>query len=140
MTTIEAREAEIVETFSLADDWEIQTELILEEAGNLAPLDNAYKNETYRIRGCVSQVWLHAELRNGLVHFEADSDSQLTKGLIALLVRVLNDQPPQAIVQAQLTFMEKIGLKSLLTSQRQGGLAAMVKQMKLYVVGFSTML
>lgn len=137
MPSIAEQEAEIIEEFSLADDWEIQTELILDHAKQLKPMDAAYKTEVYRIRGCISQVWLKASYQDGLVHFEADSDSELTKGLIALLIRVLDQQTPQAIAHASLGFMEQIGLKSLLTSQRQGGLAAMVKQMKHYAIAFS---
>ncbi|HCR48044.1 MAG TPA: Fe-S metabolism protein SufE [Bacteroidetes bacterium] len=127
--SIAAREAEVIAEFQLADgDWELETELLIDQGNLLEPMDPALKTEATRVHGCVSQVWLHARLEEGRMHLWADSDSHLTKGIIALLIRVLNFQKPADIVQTELRFIEEIGLKHLLTSQRQGGLAAMVKK------------
>lgn len=108
----------------------------MDQGSLLEPMDPALKTEVNRVHGCVSQVWLHANLENGRIHLWADSDSHLTKGIIALLIRVLNFQKPADIAQTELRFIESIGLKHLLTSQRQGGLAAMVKKLKQYAERF----
>lgn len=131
--TIEARQREIVEEFSLFDDWMDKYEHIIELGRELPLIDEAHKDETHRIRGCQSQVWLHAEPRPDVrVHFTADSDAIITKGLISLMVRVLGDQPADAIAAAELEFLDEIGLHEHLSPTRSNGLRAMVRQMKLY--------
>ena len=137
MTQIQEIEIEVVEEFSWFDDWMDRYAHLIEQGDALPPLSEAYKNDTYRINGCVSQVWLHAELQGEVIHFEADSDSKLTKGIIALLLRVLNDQKPNNIVQANLDFINQIGLREHLSPNRANGLSAMIKQIKLYAIGWS---
>lgn len=132
--TIEEREREIVEEFELFDDWMGRYEYLIEQGKSLPLIDERFKDEAHKIHGCQSQVWVNAEPRDGLVHYTADSDAMITKGLVAILVRVLSEQPPEAIVGAKLDFIDKIGLKEHLSPTRKNGLAGMVRQMKLYAV------
>jgi cysteine desulfuration protein SufE len=124
-------EDEIVEEFGLFDDWESKYEYIIDMGRKLAPLDEAYRTEAHRIHGCQSTVWMSSAYRDGRVHFLADADAMIVKGLVSLLIRVLSGQTPDAIVQAELTFIDRIGMSSHLAQTRSNGLRAMVKQMKL---------
>ena len=134
---IAAREAEIVEEFALFDDWMDKYEHIIELGRDLAAIDERHKDEEHRIRGCQSQVWLHAEPAGERLRFTADSDAVITKGLVSLMVRVLDDQPAAAIATADLTFVDAIGLHEHLSPTRSNGLRAMVKQMRLYGIAQS---
>lgn len=135
--TITEREQEIIDEFELFDDWMGRYEYLIELGRDVPLIEEAYKTDDYKIHGCQSQVWLRAELNNGTVSYKADSDALITKGLISLLVRVLSNQPPEAITSAQLQFLDQIGLKEHLSPTRKNGLSSMVKQMKVYALAFS---
>ncbi|MFL5751973.1 MAG: SufE family protein [Bacteroidia bacterium] len=133
--SIAETEEEIIEEFGLfGDDWEGKYEYLIDLGKSLPLIDPQYKTEQYLIKGCQSQVWLNAEYRNGKVFFTADSDAIITKGIIALLIRVLNDRVPDEIVKADMNFIDKIGLKENLSPTRANGLVSMIKQMKLFAL------
>jgi len=136
MRTIAEIENEIVEDFALFDTWEEKYQYIIEIGQKLKPLAAEFKVDENKIKGCQSSVWLTANENNGIIEFFADSDSVFVKGEIALLMEVLSGQPAEAIVNAELGFIDKIGLRSHMAQTRANGLAAMIKQMKLYAVGF----
>ena len=127
---------EIIEEFSLFDDWMDKYQYLIDLSKNLPVIDESYKKEDNLIKGCQSQVWLFAELKDGKVIFTADSDAIITKGIISLLIRVLSNQTPDDILQCDLHFIEKIGLKENLSPTRSNGLLAMIKQMKIYALAF----
>lgn len=132
--TIRERAREIVDEFSLFDDWMAKYEYLIELGDSLPPLDEEYKTGRYKIKGCQSQVWIRPHFQDGLVFYEGDSDAIITKGLVALLVRVMSGQPPEAVAKADLSFLDEIGMKDHLSSTRKNGLASMVKQLKLYAL------
>lgn len=134
--TITAREAEIIEEFELFSDWMDKYEHIISLGKELPLIDESLKSDDLLIKGCQSRVWLHAKLVDGKVIFTADSDAIITKGVISLLVRVLSGQTPQAIIDTELSFVERIGLKEHLSPTRSNGLVSMIKQMKLYALAF----
>ncbi len=135
--TIEQTEQQIIEEFSSFDDWLDKYNLIIEMGRDLPLIDARYKTNNHLISGCQSRVWLHAEPQaDGKVKFTADSDAIITKGLVSLLIRVLSDRTPDEILQAELAFLDKIGLKEHLSPTRSNGLLSMVKQMKLYAQVF----
>lgn len=123
-------EAEIVDEFALFDDWMDKYAYLIEMGKSLPPLDEAFKQEPFRVKGCQSNVWLRSWENDGRVQFEADSDAMITKGLIALLIRVLSDQPPGDVVEANLRFVDEIGLRKHLSPNRSNGLTAMIAKMK----------
>lgn len=130
-------EQEIIEEFELfADDWELKYEHLIELGKSLPLINPTYKTEEYIIKGCQSLVWLHAELANDKVIFTADSNGIITKGMIALMIRVLSDQKPEDILNADLRFIDTIGLKEHLLLTRGNGLVSMIKQMKLDALAF----
>jgi cysteine desulfuration protein SufE len=132
MKTIEEKEREIIDHFEMfGDDWEAKYEHIIDMGKSLPTLEEAYHNEQNLIKGCQSKVWLKSELKDGLLWFSADSDAIITKGIIALLIHVLNGQTPAAIAKAPMSFIEKTGLTSHLSPTRANGLLSMIKQMKL---------
>jgi len=131
-TTINAIQDEIIEEFALFDDWMDKYDYIIELGKSLPLIDEKYKTEDFLIKGCQSKVWLHAGLEDGKVIFTADSDAVITKGIIALLIRVLNHQNPEDIALSDLYFIERIGLKEHLSPTRSNGLLNMVKQLKLF--------
>lgn len=135
---IEEREKEIIDEFELFDEWTEKYQYIIELGQKLKPLDEKFRSEENKIKGCQSNVWLHAGSKNGLVFFEADSDSVFVKGEIALLIRVLSGQPPEDIVKAELKFIDEIGLRQHIAVTRANGLASMIKQMKLYSLGLQS--
>jgi cysteine desulfuration protein SufE len=135
MSDIRSTEKEIVEEFELFDDWADKYQYIIEIGQKLPPLSNHYKTDEYRIKGCQSSVWLNARSENGKVVFEADSDSTFVKGEIALLIRVLSNRMPSEVVNAELGFIDAIGLRQHVAVTRANGLSAMIKQMKLYALG-----
>lgn len=128
--TIAEREAEIVDEFSLFDDWMDKYAHLIEQARGLAPMDDGLKSDVNEVRGCQSKVWLHAERDANAMRFYADSDALITKGLIALLVRVLDGQPAEAVASAPLAFLSEIGLQEHLSPNRANGLEAMVRRLK----------
>ncbi len=136
MATIQEKEQEIIEEFSLFDDWMDKYNYIIELGKSVPQIDQQYKQEKYLITGCQAQVWLHARYDEGKVYFTADSDALITKGIVALLIRVLSGQPPQDIVNADMTFIDEIGLREHLSQTRSNGLLNMIKQMKLYALAF----
>ena len=130
--TINEIQDEIIDEFSLFTDWMEKYEYIIDLGKQLPLIDEKYKDEDHLIKGCQSRVWLHASLKGDEVVFTADSDAVITKGIIALLVRVLSEQPAEAVARADLYFIERIGLKEHLSPTRSNGLVSMVKQMKMY--------
>jgi cysteine desulfuration protein SufE len=135
-SSIENIEAEIVEEFDLFDSWEEKYQYIIELGQKLPVLDEKYKLEENKIKGCQSSVWLNSYAKDDKVYFEADSDSTFVKGEIALLIRVLSGQKPQDIINTELSFIDKIGLRQHIAQTRANGLASMIKQMKLFAVGY----
>lgn len=131
-------EGEIVEEFSLFDDWMGKYEYLIELGKSLPLIDEQYKTDDLLVKGCQSKVWLHAEMKDGTVVFTADSDAIITKGLVSLLVNVLNNHSPDEIINAELGFIDEIGLKEHLSPTRSNGLVSMIKQMKLYALAFKT--
>ena len=135
--TINEIQEEIIEEFAFFDDWMEKYEYIIDLGKSLPLIDAQYKDATHLIKGCQSQVWLHADNKGDKIDFTADSDAIITKGIIALLVRVLSGQPAEAIANSELYFIDKIGLKEHLSPTRSNGLVSMVKQMKLYGVALA---
>lgn len=134
MATIEERGREIVEEFNLFDDWMGKYEYLIELGESLPAIEDEYKTDDYKIKGCQSQVWIRPEIVDGRVFYKGDSDALITKGLVALLVRVLSGQPSQAVAEANLSFLDEIGMQEHLSATRKNGLASMVKQLKLYAL------
>jgi cysteine desulfuration protein SufE len=128
--TIKDRAQAIVDEFALFPDWMGKYEYLIEMGKSIPQIDAAYKNDAHRIHGCQSKVWVRAESENGHVRYTGDSNAMITKGLAALVIRVLDDQPSDAIADADFDFMEEIGMDEHLSSTRKNGLAAMIKQMK----------
>lgn len=129
--SIAETENEIVEEFGMFEQWDDKYQYIIDLGKSLAPLEEKYKTEDRLIKGCQSRVWLHTELQNGKVYFHAESDAIITKGLVALMVRVLSGHTAKEIVDASLNFINEVGLKDHLSPTRANGLLSMVKQMKL---------
>ncbi|ESU30077.1 hypothetical protein FLJC2902T_05710 [Flavobacterium limnosediminis JC2902] len=134
--TIKEIQEEIVDEFSMFDDWMQRYEYIIELGKNLPLIADQYKIEENLIKGCQSKVWVHAEEKNGSVVFTADSDAILTKGIIAILVRAFSNQSPKAILDADTDFIDAIGLKEHLSPTRANGLVSMIKQIKMYALAF----
>lgn len=134
--TIAQQQQEIIEEFSFFDDWMQRYEYIIELGKSLPILDEKYKKDENIIKGCQSKVWLHADFKEDKIYYEADSDAILTKGVIALLIRVFNQHSPQEILEASTDFLDQIGLKEHLSPTRANGLVSMVKQIKLYALAF----
>jgi cysteine desulfuration protein SufE len=136
LMTLQEIQEEIIEEFSVFDDWMDKYNYLIDLGKSLPQIDGKYKTTEYLISGCQSRVWLHAELADGKVVFTADSDAIITKGIIALLIRVLSGRTPGEIMDAELYFIDRIGLKENLTPTRSNGLVSMMKQMKLYAIAF----
>lgn len=136
MKTINEIQDEIIEEFSDFDDWMDKYQLLIDMGSDQPPLDEKYKNEQNLIDGCQSRVWLQADMEGNKLHFQAESDALIVKGVVTLLIRVLNDHTPQEIMDADLYFIERIGLSEHLSPTRSNGLLAMVKQMKMYALAF----
>ena len=134
--TINEAQAEIIGEFSVFDEWLDKYEYLIELSGSLPAIGEEHRNEQFLIRGCQSRVWVDAELRDGKIYFTADSDAIITKGIIALLIRVLSGRTPQEIVDSDLYFIDRIGLRENLSPTRANGLLAMIKQMKLYALAY----
>ncbi len=138
--TIEEIQEELVDEFSMFDDWMQRYEYMIELGKSLELIDPKYKTKDRLINGCQSQVWLHTELKDGKVIYTADSDAIITKGIVAILVRVFSGQTPQDILNADTKFIDEIGLKEHLSPTRANGLVSMIKQMKLDAMAFQAKL
>lgn len=134
--TINEIQNEIIEEFSDFDDWMDKYQLLIDMGNELPEIDEKYKKPEFLIEGCQSRVWIHADFDGELIHLEAESDTVIVKGIIALLVRVLSDQTPENILNADLYFIDKVGLKDNLSPTRSNGLVSMVKQIKNYAIAF----
>ena len=135
--SIDKTEKDIAEEFSLFDDWMAKYEYIIELGKDLPLIDDKYKTEEYMVKGCQSKVWLNAELTDGRIFYKADSDAIITKGLIALLIRVLSGHKPEEVAEAKLDFINKIGMKEHLSPNRSNGLMSMISYMKKYALTYS---
>lgn len=140
METIETAQEEIVAEFSMFEDWMQRYEYMIELGKSLPLIDTKFKTDDYIIKGCQSKVWVHAELEGDQLVFTADSDAIITKGIIAILIRVFSHQHPDAILNADTSFIDKIGLKEHLSPTRANGLVSMIKQLKMYAIAFKTQL
>ncbi len=136
--TIKELQEEIIDEFSMFEDWMERYEYIIDLGKSLPLIDTTYKIDQNLIKGCQSKVWLHSELQDGKLIFTADSDAILTKGIVALLLRVFNEQDPASIIAAEMSFIDKIELKEHLSPTRANGLVSMIKQIKLYALAFQT--
>ncbi len=130
------KQEEIIEEFSVFDDWLDKYNYLIELSRDLPPIAENKRTDQYLIKGCQSRVWVDAELRDGKIYYAADSDAILTKGIAALLVRVLEGRTPDEILDTDLYFIERIGLKENLTPTRANGLLSMIKQMRLYALAY----
>ena len=139
MMTINEIQDEIIEEFSSFDDWMDKYQLLIDLGNEQEALDEKYKIESNLIDGCQSRVWLQADYVDGKINFTAESDALIVKGIVALLIRVLSGHTPQEILDADLYFIEQIGLKEHLSPTRSNGLLAMVKQMRMYALAFKSM-
>ena len=128
---------EIKDEFSMFDDWEERYQYVIDLGNSLPLIDEQYKTEENIIKGCQSKVWLHGEQKDGNIVFTADSDAILTKGIIAILIRVFSNQKPDDILEADTAFIDDIGLKEHLSPTRANGLVSMIKQIKMYALAFS---
>lgn len=135
--TIDEIQKQIIEDFSVFDDWMDKYNYLIELGRDLEALDEKYRKKDYVIEGCQSKVWLYPEFNNGLVYFKADSDAIITKGIVALLIKALSGRTTDEIMTADLYFIDRIGLKQNLSPTRSNGLLAMLKQMKLYAIAFN---
>ena len=136
MAKINEKQDEVIEEFEGFTDWMDKYQMLIDLGNDLEPLDAKYKTEQNLIDGCQSRVWLQADYKDGLLYFTADSDALITKGIIALLIEVLSGQAPKDIADADLYFIDRIGLRDHLSPTRSNGLLAMVKQIKMYAVAF----
>lgn len=134
--TINEIQDEIIQEFADFDDWMDRYQLLIDLGSSQPKLDDKYKTEQNLIDGCQSRVWLQADMKDGLLHFQAESDALIVRGIVALLVRVLSDHTPEEILVADLYFIESIGLREHLSPTRSNGLLAMLKQMKLYALAY----
>lgn len=137
MKSIDRIQNEIIDDFNMFDDWVQKYEYLIELGKDLPLLNSAYKIEDNLIKGCQSQVWLHAEKKNDTIIFTADSDAIMTKGIIALLIRVLSHHSPQEIAESELNFIAEIGITDQLSPTRANGLVSMIKQMKIYAIALN---
>ena len=138
VSSINEIQDELIEDFSLFEDWADKYEYIIELGKSLPALDEQYKIEDNRIHGCQSRVWLHADHKDGKIFFDADSDAFITKGIIGLLLKVLSGHSPKEILDADLYFIPQTGLQSHLSPTRANGLASMVKQLKAYALVYNS--
>ena len=138
--TIQEKQQEVVDEFSMFDDWMQRYEYMIELGKSLPLIDEKYKIDENLIKGCQSKVWVHAELDGEKLVFTADSDAIITKGIVAILIRVFSEQHPSEILEADTAFIDEIGLKEHLSPTRANGLVSMIKQLKMYAVAYQTQL
>ncbi len=131
---------EIIDEFSMFDNWEERYQYMIDLGKTLPLIDEQYKTDEYIIKGCQSRVWVHAEMKGDKVVFTADSDAIITKGIIAILLRVFSNQHPKDIIEANTDFIDKIELKEHLSPTRANGLVSMIKQLKMYAIAYQTQL
>lgn len=131
---------QIIEEFALFDEWLDKYDYLIELSESLPAIAPEHRTDSYLIRGCQSRVWIDAKLEGGKIHYSADSDAIITKGIIALLIRVLNDRTPKEVLDTELYFIDAIGLSANLSPTRSNGLLSMVKQMRLYALAFESKL
>lgn len=136
--TINELQNNVIEEFADFDDWMDKYALLIDLGNSLSPLEEKYKTESNLIEGCQSRVWLQADYVDGKILFKGESDAVIVKGIVSLLISILSDHTPQEILDADLYFIEKIGLKEHLSPTRSNGLVAMVKQMRMYALAFRT--
>ena len=136
--TIEEIQNQIIGEFSSLEDWMDRYDHLISMGKTCPLIDEKYKTKSYLISGCQSRVWLHASMKDDRIMFTADSDAVITKGIVNLLIRVFSDQPADDIIKADISFIDKIGLKEHLSPTRSNGLMSMIKQMKLYALAFKT--
>jgi cysteine desulfuration protein SufE len=134
--TLNETQHDIVEEFSVFEDWLDKYNYLIELGNELPEIDPSFKTSEYLINGCQSRVWLHADLKDGKLEFSADSDAVIVKGIVALLVKVLNGRTPDEILENELFFIDEIGLSQNLSPTRSNGLLAMVKKMRLYALAY----
>ena len=135
--TISEKGQNLVEDFSFMEDWTEKYQYLIDLSKNLAPMDTKFKVEDNLIKGCQSKVWLKASFENELINFQADSDAIISKGIVAILLSILNDRKPNEILNADLSFIDQIGLKEHLSPNRANGLSSMLKQIKFYALAYS---
>lgn len=135
--TISEKGQSLVDDFSFMEDWTEKYQYLIDLSKNLAPMDTKFKVEDNLIKGCQSKVWLKANFKNELINFQADSDAIISKGIVAILLSVLNDRKPNEILNADLSFIDQIGLKEHLSPSRANGLSSMLKQIKFYALAYS---
>lgn len=138
--TIKAIQEELIDEFSMFEDWEERYQYMIDLGKTLPLIDDQYKINENIIKGCQSKVWVHAEMNDDKVLFTADSDAIITKGIIAILIRVFSNQYPQDIIDADTDFIDEIGLKEHLSPTRANGLVSMIKQLKMYAIAYQTQL
>lgn len=138
MSSIQERQDEIIEEFSMFEDWMQRYEYMIELGKSLPLIDEKHKTEENIIKGCQSRVWVYAEMDEDQVDFTADSDAIITKGIIAILIRVFSGQKPEDIINAKTDFIDEIGLKEHLSPTRANGLVSMIKQMKMYAIAYNS--
>tara|TARA_X000000368_G_scaffold326962_1_gene264036 strand:+ start:1052 stop:1471 length:420 start_codon:yes stop_codon:yes gene_type:complete len=136
MATIQEIQAEIIDEFDMFEDWMEKYEYVIELGKNLPIIADKYKVNNNLIKGCQSRVWLHAEEQDGKIIYSADSDAIITKGIVAVLIRVLSNQNAEEIAKADLVFIDTIGFKEQLSQTRANGLVSMIKEMKLYALAY----
>ena len=129
---------EIIDEFSMFDDWDERYQYVIDLGKSLPLIDEKYKDDDHIVKGCQSKVWLHADQKEGRIVFTADSDAIITKGIIAILVRVFSGQKPADILSADMGFIDAIGLKEHLSPTRANGLVSMIKQIKMYALAFES--
>ncbi|WKZ65728.1 MAG: SufE family protein [Flavobacteriales bacterium] len=137
-STLTQTQQELIDEFAMFTDWQDRYEHLIELGKELPLIAPEHKTDDNLVRGCQSRVWLYAEPKNDLIHFTADSDAMITKGIVALLVRVFNDRTPQEIIGASTEFIDQIGLRAHLSPNRANGLSAMIDQMKRYALAYSS--
>jgi cysteine desulfuration protein SufE len=138
--TIKDIQEEIIDEFAMFDDWMERYEYMIELGKSLPLIDEQYKTDDNLIRGCQSKVWVHASLTNDKIKFTADSDAIITKGIVAILIRVFSNQHPKDIIEANAAFIDEIGLKEHLSPTRANGLVSMIKKIKMYALAYQTQL
>lgn len=138
--TLNEIQDQIIEDFSIFDDWMDRYQQLIDLGRELPAIDEKHKTDTYLIKGCQSKVWLDANITDGKIQFTADSDAIITKGIVSLLIKVLSNRTPKEIIDADLYFIDKIGLKENLSPTRSNGLVAMVKQMRMYALAYQSKL
>lgn len=138
--TIAEVQNEIIDEFSMFEDWEERYQYMIDLGKDLPLIDEKYKTEDNIIKGCQSKVWVHAKMQDDKLSFTAYSDAIITKGIIAILIRAFSDQHPKDIIEADTDFIDKIGLKEHLSPTRANGLVSMIKQLKMYAIAYQTQL